>query len=167
MSKAKQRSTERQVIIDAVYAGHRAKRRKRNVLIYGGFALLLAAIITAVTIVVVGGIQQNNALAEAAKKPIAGVRTFSKLTRQHVDTPVTYPQHPGVGGDHSSSWTNCGVYVKSVDEQRAVHSLEHERSSNDGPDNDGPDAEGVRIAVGGAEAGGAGSGATGVQAGQC
>lgn len=125
MSKAKQRRNERQAIVDAVYAQHRAKQRTWNILVDGGFGLLVVAIITAVAFAVTTSIQTNNAAAEAAKKPIAGVKTYSNLSRNHVQTPVTYPQQPGVGGDYAPTWTNCGIYTVPVNEPRAVHSLEH------------------------------------------
>ncbi len=56
---------------------------------------------------------------------IAGVQSFTGLTRNHVDTAVSYPQSPPVGGDHSSVWQNCGVYDTLVKNENAVHSLEH------------------------------------------
>ncbi len=39
-----------------------------------------------------GSIQARNVTDEAAKKPIAGVKTYPNLTRNHVQTPVAYPQ---------------------------------------------------------------------------
>lgn len=56
---------------------------------------------------------------------IAGVQNFGALTRNHVDTPVNYPQSPPVGGDHSGVWQNCGIYDTPVKNENAVHSLEH------------------------------------------
>lgn len=56
---------------------------------------------------------------------IAGVEAFSGLSRNHVDTPVSYPQSPPVGGDHAPQWQNCGVYDAPVKNENAVHSLEH------------------------------------------
>jgi hypothetical protein len=56
---------------------------------------------------------------------IAGVESFKGLTRNHVDTPVSYPQSPPVGGDHAPKWQNCGVYDTPVKNENAVHSLEH------------------------------------------
>ncbi|MDP9987302.1 hypothetical protein J2S98_002469 [Arthrobacter oryzae] len=56
---------------------------------------------------------------------IEGVISYAGLSRNHVQTAVTYPQRPGVGGDHSPVWTNCGAYDRPVQETRAVHSLEH------------------------------------------
>lgn len=47
------------------------------------------------------------------------------MSRNHVQNAVVYPQEPGVGGDHAPAWVNCGVYPEPINEQRAVHSLEH------------------------------------------
>lgn len=56
---------------------------------------------------------------------IAGVQSFTGLARTHVDTPVSYPQSPPVGGNHSPVWQNCGVYDTPVKNENAVHSMEH------------------------------------------
>lgn len=56
---------------------------------------------------------------------IEGVKTFSPLVQKHVDTPVSYPQSPPVGGSHDSKWQNCGVYDTPVKNENAVHSMEH------------------------------------------
>lgn len=56
---------------------------------------------------------------------IEGVKFYENLSSEHVTTQVTYPQSPGVGGDHSARWTNCGIYTKPVQEMQAVHSMEH------------------------------------------
>jgi Protein of unknown function (DUF3105) len=55
----------------------------------------------------------------------AGTKTFTGLARNHVDTPVDYPQVPPVGGSHNPVWQNCQYYDTSVPNERAVHSLEH------------------------------------------
>ncbi|MEO8222844.1 MAG: DUF3105 domain-containing protein [Specibacter sp.] len=125
MSNAKDRQAENQARIGAVFATHRVKQRRRNLFVYGGFGLLAVAVITIVAFVITGSIQAREETAAAAKNPITGVQTYPNLTRNHVQTPVSYPQSPGVGGDHSATWTNCGIYSDPVNEERAVHSLEH------------------------------------------
>ncbi|MEO5315400.1 DUF3105 domain-containing protein [Pseudarthrobacter sp. AG30] len=125
MSNASKRRAENQAILAELRAKQKAKQRKWNILVYGSFGLVLAAIITAVAIVVTGAVQERNAATEAAKKPIEGVQTFTDLSRNHVQDAVSYPQEPGVGGDHAGVWTNCGSYTEPVNDQRAVHSLEH------------------------------------------
>lgn len=54
------------------------------------------------------------------------VQTFTGLARDHVSTPVTYAQHPPVGGAHTAHWQNCGIYSEPIAPvEPAVHSLEH------------------------------------------
>lgn len=125
MSNAAKRRREHQAIVASIRTDQRAKQRKWNLLVYGSFGLILTTIITAVAITVTGSIQERNQAAEEAKKPIDGVQAFADLTRNHVQTAVDYPQEPGVGGDHAAVWTNCGVYTEPINEQSAVHSLEH------------------------------------------
>jgi Protein of unknown function (DUF3105) len=55
----------------------------------------------------------------------AGVQSFEVSERDHVQTPVSYPQTPPVGGDHAPVWQNCGFYSKPVHNEHAVHSMEH------------------------------------------
>ncbi|MFF8945836.1 DUF3105 domain-containing protein [Streptomyces sp. NPDC014864] len=57
-----------------------------------------------------------------------GVRAWTgTLSRTHVNTPVSYPMHPPVGGNHNPVWLNCNgdVYTQPVKDENAVHSLEH------------------------------------------
>ena len=124
MSNARERRAEHQAIVAAVRVKQKAKQRRWSILVYGSFGLVLAAIVV-VAVAVTGSIQERKAAAEAAKKPIEGLQTFTELSSDHVQGAVTYPQQPGVGGNHSATWTNCGVYTEPISEQRAVHSLEH------------------------------------------
>lgn len=65
----------------------------------------------------------------ARTAPVTGEQSWDPKTlgRNHVETPVTYPMNPPVGGDHSPRWMNCNgdVYTEAVPEVNAVHSLEH------------------------------------------
>lgn len=54
-----------------------------------------------------------------------GTQAFDGLSRKHTDDSVAYPLTPPVGGDHSKSWQNCGLYRQPVPPERAVHSMEH------------------------------------------
>jgi hypothetical protein len=125
MSNTGKRRADHDAILADLRTKQKAKQRKGKILVYGISGLVLAIIIAVVAVTVTGSIQEKNAAAEAAKKPIDGVQTYTGLSRNHVQDAVKYPQEPGVGGDHAAVWTNCGVYTDPVNEQRAVHSLEH------------------------------------------
>ncbi|PSK95405.1 uncharacterized protein DUF3105 [Murinocardiopsis flavida] len=60
-----------------------------------------------------------------ADSDLDGVVSFDDLSPEHTDSPVDYPQHPPVGGEHRQEWLNCGVYDEEVPAENAVHSLEH------------------------------------------
>jgi len=56
---------------------------------------------------------------------IPGLQRFSGLSRDHVTTPVDYPQTPPVGGDHSPVPQTCGAYDEAIPNEMGVHSMEH------------------------------------------
>lgn len=56
---------------------------------------------------------------------IEGVAQFTNLSQEHTQEPVQYEQTPPVGGKHRDQWLNCGVYTTPVENEMAVHSLEH------------------------------------------
>ena len=53
------------------------------------------------------------------------VQTFSGLSQAHTQDPVTYPETPPVGGPHFPVWMNCGYYPQPLQNELAVHSMEH------------------------------------------
>ena len=55
---------------------------------------------------------------------IEGVQTFM-VDAGHSEGPVSYPQVPPVGGIHNPVWQPCTFYDQPVQNERAVHSLEH------------------------------------------
>ncbi|MCX4684912.1 DUF3105 domain-containing protein [Kitasatospora purpeofusca] len=124
---AKQASTDRRARIAELRAVEQ-RRDRRNKIIAGSVAgvLVIAAIATG-TWIVVDANKDKKDKAAAAAAPIDGVQTFGDLSRNHVKEKVTYPQTPPVGGDHNAVWLDCmgTVYDQPVENERAVHSLEH------------------------------------------
>ncbi|MEU6236883.1 DUF3105 domain-containing protein [Kitasatospora sp. NPDC047058] len=105
------------------------QRRDRRNKIFAGVAvgvLVIAAIATS-TWIVVDANKDKKAKEVAASAPIDGVQTFGDLSRNHVKEKVNYPMIPPVGGDHNAIWLDCmgHVYDQPVENERAVHSLEH------------------------------------------
>ncbi|MFN8595347.1 MAG: DUF3105 domain-containing protein [Anaerolineae bacterium] len=61
-------------------------------------------------------------------RPVAvldGVQVYNNLPRDHSEAAQTYNPIPPVGGVHSATWLNCGIYDQPVKNENAVHSLEH------------------------------------------
>ena len=116
---------DRRALAAAVQADARRAERRRSVLIIGAAAAVAIVIVGWATLAVVNESRQQTAVRSAAEGDIDGVQKFEDLTRNHVATPVEYPQTPSVGGDHAEVWTNCGVYTSPVDPMQTTHSLEH------------------------------------------
>lgn len=64
-------------------------------------------------------------LPQATITSAEGVVETPGLTNEHVRTQVDYPSTPPVGGDHYPGWQTCGYYTVPIEDERAVHSLEH------------------------------------------
>jgi hypothetical protein len=92
------------------------RQRRRSIYIWGGVGLAVIAL--------GGGITALIASQKSAGS-IAGVVSYSNLSRNHVTTKVKYPQTPPVGGNHNPVWLNCGIYNKPVANENAVHDMEH------------------------------------------
>ncbi|HEV7464826.1 MAG TPA: DUF3105 domain-containing protein [Candidatus Dormibacteraeota bacterium] len=87
----------------------------------GGAAVSVAAVGIAV---VTGAVGSTSAAPQRPAAP-AGTQSFTEKSRQHVTGHVTYDHSPPAGGNHSSTWLNCGIYVVGVPNESVVHSLEH------------------------------------------
>ena len=116
MSKKPPATIDRKAKIEAVRQEQAAKERKRKIII--------AAITIPILVLIIGGTAYAVLHANDATK-IDGLKTYGNLSRNHVTTPVKYPQNPPVGGNHNPVWQNCGVYTSPIQNENGVHSLEH------------------------------------------
>jgi hypothetical protein len=66
--------------------------------------------------------QQGPALATGS---IEGVEVLPDPGRGHTEEDVHYEDEVPAGGAHSAAWQNCGIYAEPIEEEPAVHSLEH------------------------------------------
>ncbi len=103
-------------------AGARRKVRRRRT-ITG--TTVVSVILLAVVGIVALAVYQTLAARAEASKPIEGVEQFPALERGHVQGAVAYAQTPPVGGPHEPAWQNCGAYTQPLQNENAVHSLEH------------------------------------------
>jgi len=81
------------------------------------FAILLGVGLLAVVALVIFGLSRQAA-------PIEGVEQFT-VAQGHQQGALLYEQLPPVGGVHNPVWLNCGIYNQPVENEKAVHSMEH------------------------------------------
>lgn len=61
-----------------------------------------------------------------SQRAIEGVQTYPGLPGGlHTAANVNYPQSPPVGGEHNATWQNCGIYSQPLQNELAVHAMEH------------------------------------------
>ena len=118
MTNARKSREDRAAKIEQMRREEAGKARRKRIGIVAGSAVAVLAVAGGVTALV---------LNEGGDPAVdmAAVQSFDKLTSNHVEAAVTYPQTPPVGGDHNPVWQNCGVYPEQVPNEHAVHSMEH------------------------------------------
>ncbi|MFJ9586078.1 DUF3105 domain-containing protein [Streptomyces acidicola] len=122
-SNAKARSAERRARVEELRRAEQARERRARLLTLGAAIVILVGLVGGGWFLFAAA--EENEQAKAA--PVEGVKSWSKLTQNHVTTQVDYPMSPPVGGDHNQVWVNCDkqVYTKAVPNENAVHGLEH------------------------------------------
>lgn len=89
---------------------------------------IVRAIVAVAAVLVVAGLGYGAyaiVQAQRERQPPDGVVTYSNLSREHTTGEVNYDPIPPVGGPHAPIWQNCGFYTQPVQNETAVHSLEH------------------------------------------
>jgi|SRR4051794_39676711 len=92
--------------------------RQRSTLVIVVGLVVIAAVGAFLAVVLLSDRRQE------ASEP-AGVQSFENVSRKHTYDPVTYEQSPPVGGDHNPIWQNAGFYEEPVQNEKAVHNIEH------------------------------------------
>lgn len=62
---------------------------------------------------------------ERAATSLDNVATTKYTGSQHTQTKVTYKENPPMGGEHNPAWQNCGIYDQPINNENAVHAMEH------------------------------------------
>ncbi|MEU6287613.1 DUF3105 domain-containing protein [Streptomyces sp. NPDC046988] len=136
MGSAKKNSnTARQARIAEMRRAEEARERRNRILTIAVSTVVVAGLVVGGVFLVRG--QSDDSSGDTASdgknsgKFVTGedgVKTWKgDLARNHVTKKVSYPVDPPVGGDHNQVWMNCNgdVYTKPLNNENAVHSLEH------------------------------------------
>ncbi|MFF3439653.1 DUF3105 domain-containing protein [Streptosporangium sp. NPDC002721] len=62
---------------------------------------------------------------ERATTSLDNVVTAKYAGSQHTQGKVAYKENPPMGGEHSPAWQNCGIYDQPINNENAVHAMEH------------------------------------------
>ncbi|MEW2417942.1 DUF3105 domain-containing protein [Streptomyces sp. NPDC046866] len=123
----------RQARIAEMRRAERSRERRNKAVAITVSAAVVAGLVGFGAWVLIDRKNKDEAAAKAAETartaPVAEEQSWDPKTlgRNHVETPVSYPMNPPVGGDHHPRWMNCNgdVYKNPVPQVNAVHSLEH------------------------------------------
>lgn len=154
-SSRSSREDARRARVEELRRAQQAQERRRTLIVVGILGVVIVAVIVAVTFALVqrAGSSDDQIIPAAvvgsrtaqqppAKVPnttgvkgvlawdtkgypAAGTPGPDTLENGHVEGPVTYAVVPPVGGPHSATWMNAGVYTSPIPPERAVHNLEH------------------------------------------
>lgn len=122
-ANSKTKATDRRARIAEQRRAQQARERRNKILTYTAIIVIIAGLIG-------GGwylIDSQKKDEKAKNGPIAGEKTWSNLSREHVSKSVKYPMTPPVGGNHDPVWQDCDgkVYTHELRNENAVHALEH------------------------------------------
>ncbi|MEW2622046.1 DUF3105 domain-containing protein [Streptomyces sp. NPDC048106] len=143
-SANKSNSKDRKARIEEMRRAERSRERRNRVLVIAASVVVVAGLVVGGVVLVNSQSDKKDTTASSDNGKNAdskssgdsghfttgkdGVRTWSgTLSRTHVTTPVSYPMHPPVGGNHNPVWADCNgdVYTQQLHDENAVHSLEH------------------------------------------
>ncbi|MER7193675.1 MULTISPECIES: DUF3105 domain-containing protein [Streptomyces] len=134
-SAKKSSNTARQTRIAEMRRAEEARDRRNRILTIGISVVVVVGLVVGGVVLVRSQSDDSDDTAATDSKTSGkfvagedGVQTWQgTLSRNHVAKKVTYPVEPPVGGDHNQVWMNCDgdVYTKPLNNENAVHSLEH------------------------------------------
>ncbi|QYH36257.1 DUF3105 domain-containing protein [Salinibacterium sp. M195] len=116
-----QRDARRATKVAAMKKKQATEKRHRMI----GIVISSVAAVGVLALVIVMVVTNGTPRTSPEAIEIDGVQNYPNLVATHVADAVDYEQSPPVGGEHSSAWLNCGVYTEPVQNENAVHALEH------------------------------------------
>lgn len=122
VSNAQRRREEREKKVAQMRNDDTKRSRRSNTLLTVGLVIAVVATVGGVVWAVQAGTE------DATPGALDDVRTFEYGAGKHtpgVDDNVEYEESPPVGGEHSPLWLECKFYDDPIENEKAVHSLEH------------------------------------------
>jgi len=112
----KQRAQIRREQLAKMRAAQRRRERRAALLVWGIGGLVIVLLVGAVAAYLIR---------ERSLSSLDEVKVFDYKGAMHRYSKVQYKETPPVGGEHHPAWQNCGVYTEPINNEHAVHSLEH------------------------------------------
>ncbi|GAT65051.1 DUF3105 domain-containing protein [Planomonospora sp. ID91781] len=113
---SKDKAQARRETLARMRAEQKAKERKTALMMWGGGGLVILLLVGLVGFYLVD---------QAGKTSLDAVTSAKYPGSLHVQTKVSYKENPPMGGEHHPAWQNCGIYDAPINNENAVHSMEH------------------------------------------
>ncbi|QKV93674.1 DUF3105 domain-containing protein [Streptomyces sp. NA02950] len=129
-SKTKGAASDRRAKIEELRRAEKARERRYRILTITSCTVIVAGLaVGGYFLVDTGDKDEKTKVTSQTVRTgtFKGMTTWKGLTQTHVRGKVKYAMSPPVGGDHNQVWQNCSgdVYDKPLENEHAVHSLEH------------------------------------------
>ncbi|MBL1096125.1 DUF3105 domain-containing protein [Streptomyces coffeae] len=131
-SKTKGTAAERRAKIEELRRKEKARERRYRILTITSVTVIVAGLAVGGYFLVDAGDKNEKKQTKVTSQTVRsgtfkGMTSWKGLTQTHVQGKVKYAMSPPVGGDHNQVWQNCSgdVYNKPLENEHAVHSLEH------------------------------------------
>ncbi|MEU3163202.1 DUF3105 domain-containing protein [Streptosporangium sp. NPDC006930] len=112
----KEKAQARREHLNRMRDEQRRKERRAALLMWGAGGAVVVLLVAVVAYYLVN---------ERAATSLDNVATAKYAGSQHTQTKVTYKENPPMGGEHNPAWQNCGIYEQPINNENAVHSMEH------------------------------------------
>ncbi|MBG0829259.1 DUF3105 domain-containing protein [Planomonospora sp. ID67723] len=113
---SKDKTQARREHLARMRAQQKAKERRAALLMWGVGGAVIVLLVGLVGFYLVNQAKVTSLDAVVSAKYSGGLHTPIK---------VNYKENPPMGGEHHPAWQNCGIYDAPINNENAVHSMEH------------------------------------------
>ncbi|WP_406317257.1 DUF3105 domain-containing protein [Streptosporangium sp. NBC_01639] len=102
--------------LDRMRQEQKRKERRTAFLMWGAGGVVIVLLVGLVGFYLVN---------ERAVSSLDAVTSAKYPGSVHVQTKVAYKENPPMGGEHNPAWQDCGIYDQPINNENAVHAMEH------------------------------------------